>query len=197
MVKKISESTLDLAVDYLLNNKVTFLEVARKFKISTSTLSKTLKNKNIIVDSQRNRKGRSSWNKGLTKHSDARVAGFAKTLSKVHSTHRTKEGGYKTVYDENLKKAVKIHNKVWFENTGHWPDPKLKEQIHHIDNDAKNNNFDNLFLTDVVEHSKIHKEYEQVFVKLLRLGLLKFDKDKRGIDWDSFDLLIKKLNQLP
>jgi len=192
MAKKVDSTIINNAIDYFLNNNVRFIDVANIFGISTSTLSQHLKKKNIKVDSQRTRRGKDSWNKGKTKESDCRVAAGAKNLSskKVKSGLRS---GYATVYCLELKKRVKLHDYVWYQNTGYWPNGKNNEQIHHIDGDKANNSFDNLLLTNAEEHSKIHKQYEEVFYRLLKENLVKFDKEKRGIDWQNLEESIKKL----
>jgi hypothetical protein len=192
MARKVPQSVLDEAVDYYINSDVRVVDVYEKFKVNYSLLSSELKRLNIKIDPQRTRRGQSSWNKGLNKHNDARVAGFAKSLSKAKRRNPNRHG-YQMVYVDELKKSVKLHNYVWYQKTGYWPDSKKGEQIHHIDNNKINNDFDNLLLVKIDEHSKIHKEYEQVFIELLKLGLIKFDKDLRGVDWQSFNQLIEKL----
>lgn len=192
MVRKVPQSILDEAVDYYINNNVRFVDIYEKFKVNSNLLSKELKRLNIRVDPQRTRRGQSSWNKGLNKHNDARVAGFAKSLSKVKMKNNNRHG-YQMIYVDELKKSIKLHNYIWYQNTGYWPDGKKGEQVHHIDGNKINNDFNNLLLVNVDEHSKIHKEYEQVFVELLKLGLVKFDKGLRGVDWQSFYQLIEKL----
>jgi hypothetical protein len=194
VAKRIEESKIKEIVDYFVQNNVTYIDVAKKFKVATKTVLKFVKASGVEYDPQRTRRGLPAWNVGLSKATDSRIASYAKTSSNNRSTHRKKDG-YSTVYDDTLKKSVKIHDQVWFKKTGVWPNGKQGEQIHHIDCDKDNNDIDNLLLTSVSEHSKIHKEYEEVFVKLLRLGLLKFDKNKRGIDWASFQLLLEKLSQ--
>lgn len=192
MVRKVSQSVLDEAVNYYINNNVRFIDIFEKFKVNSNLLSRELKRLNIKVDPQRTRRGQSTWNKGLNKYNDTRVAGFAKSLSKVKTKNNSRHG-YQMIYVDELKKSVKLHNYIWYQNTGHWPDGKNGEQVHHIDGDKANNDFNNLLLVDIDEHSRIHKEYEQVFVELLKLGLVKFDRNLRGIDWQSFNQLIKKL----
>ena len=192
MAKKISESIINRAIKYFLSNNVTFIDVCNKYNISTHTFRKYLLQSGEKYDPQRTRKGKSAWNKGLTKHNDSRVAGFAKTLSSVKVKTNRKDG-YEKIYCEELKKAVKIHDYIWFKNTGYWPNSKNGEQIHHIDEDKDNCDFENLLLTTISEHTKIHKEYEQVFVTLLKNGLVKFDKNNRGVDWNSIQELIEKL----
>ena len=59
------------------------------------------------------------------------------------------------------------------------------EQIHHIDGDKLNNNFDNLVLCSVSEHTKIHKSYEALTCKLITEGLVKFDRVKNELNIDE------------
>ena len=193
MVRKIPQAKIDEAVTYYINNLVTFKEVYSKFKVHARLISSELKKRNITINPQRTRKGKSSWNKGLNKHSDERVALNAKSLSKSKTKNKTRHDGYESIYVDELKKSVKVHNYIWYKYTGHWPDGKNGEQVHHIDGDKLNNEFTNLLLVDVDEHSKIHKECEQVFFELYKLNLVKFDKNLRGIDWQNFHQWIKKL----
>lgn len=193
MARKIKESVINKAIDYFIKNNVRFIDVSAKFNISTATFSQYLKKRGIKVDSQRTRRGKPAWNTGLTKHNDLRVANNAKSLSDSKSKDRKLVSGYNTVYCEELKKTIKLHNYIWFKNTGYMPDGKKGEQVHHVDGNKENNEFDNLFLTNVSEHSKIHKEYEEVFIKLYKMNLIDFDKNRRGVDWQSFEKLLKKL----
>ena len=51
------------------------------------------------------------------------------------------------------------------------------EQIHHLDGDKQNNNIENLFLcSDSVDHRLLHGSLEQVAFKLVKSGLIKFNK---------------------
>lgn len=193
MARKIEQSKIDEAVNYYINNVVRFIDVYEKFHIGSHLISRELKRRNIKIDSQRTRKGKGSWNKGLNKHIDERVAINAKSLSKSKTKSHIRHDGYESIYVDELKKAIKLHNYVWYQNTGHWPDGKNGEQVHHIDGDKLNNEFNNLLLMSVEEHSRVHKEYEQVFFELYKLGLIKFNKNTRGIDWQDFNQLIKKL----
>jgi hypothetical protein len=50
------------------------------------------------------------------------------------------------------------------------------EIVHHIDGDKQNNSMDNLFLTTVAEHNKLHACSESLIFKLVQMGLIKFNK---------------------
>jgi DNA-directed RNA polymerase subunit RPC12/RpoP len=50
------------------------------------------------------------------------------------------------------------------------------EVIHHIDGNKQNNDLDNLFLTTVNEHNKLHAESESIIFDLYKKGLVTFDK---------------------
>ena len=59
---------------------------------------------------------------------------------------------------------------------------KLKkgESIHHIDVDKQNNDITNLILyTDEQEHKRMHKSLEKIGIDLLKLGMVKFDREKK------------------
>jgi len=49
---------------------------------------------------------------------------------------------------------------VWFLNTGHWPDWNKQEVIHHIDGNILNDDFKNLELMTIAEHTSFHKNGE-------------------------------------
>lgn len=132
------------------------------------------------------------WNKGRTKYNDARINRSVKKMSTAHLKTGVRDG-YPTIWSEELNKRVKQHLYVWWKNTGYWPNAKRGDQIHHIDNDKTNNDFNNLTITSVSVHSAIHKQYEQIFVKLLKLGILRFDKKIGGVDWQSYEEMVKKL----
>lgn len=50
------------------------------------------------------------------------------------------------------------------------------EIVHHIDGNKTNNKIENLFLTTVQEHNKLHAESEHIVFELVRKGLVVFDK---------------------
>ena len=51
------------------------------------------------------------------------------------------------------------------------------EIVHHIDGDKTNNNLDNLFLTTVAEHNKLHAESESIIFDLVKRGLVIFNRE--------------------
>jgi len=179
-------SNIDLiikAAKYYRDNDVTFKEAKDVYGIDRYLIVSYLE---IIgeLPSKSQRKSRQvAWNKGLSKD-DPRVAKYAKTKSKDRVID-----GYKKVWDDELNKSVLEHHKVWYENTGKWPDTKNNEQIHHIDGDKLNNDFSNLYLTNMKGHSEIHKEYERVTEYLIQNNLIKFNKKTGKIIWKT----VKKL----
>ena len=50
------------------------------------------------------------------------------------------------------------------------------EIVHHIDGDKKNNKIENLFLTSVAEHNKLHAKSESIVFALVKQGLVMFNK---------------------
>jgi hypothetical protein len=50
------------------------------------------------------------------------------------------------------------------------------EIVHHIDGDKKNNNLENLYLTTIEEHNKLHAESESILFELYKKGIVIFDK---------------------
>lgn len=177
MAKKITESILNDMVDYYTNNNVTLQELGNKFNVTKETAWRHMKNAGVIIDAQRTKRGKKAWNSGLSKHSDNRVAKYAKTKSKDYILD-----GYRMTWSDELNKSVREHHKVWFEKHGLWPDSSKGEQIHHIDGDKLNNDISNLVLCDVSEHTKIHKQYEELVFKLIKENLVYFDKQSNTLD---------------
>jgi hypothetical protein len=50
------------------------------------------------------------------------------------------------------------------------------EIVHHIDGNKRNNSLDNLYLTTVEEHNKLHAESESILFELYKKGIVIFDK---------------------
>jgi hypothetical protein len=50
------------------------------------------------------------------------------------------------------------------------------EIVHHIDGNKRNNSLDNLYLTTVEEHNKLHAESERILFELYKKGIVIFDK---------------------
>jgi len=167
-------------IKYYESNNVSLQGVADKFNISRPTVWQYMKKNGIKVDAQRTKIGKKAWNTGLTKATDSRVIKYAKTKSKDYI-----KDGYKMVWSDTLNKSVREHHEVWYKNTGTWPNFNNKEQIHHIDGDKLNNKFSNLVLCSVSEHTRIHKSYEVLTYKLIKEGLVKFDKVKNELNVDG------------
>jgi hypothetical protein len=53
---------------------------------------------------------------------------------------------------------------------------KKGEVVHHIDGDKRNNILENLFLTNVAEHNKLHAESESIIFELVKRGLVQFNR---------------------
>ncbi len=51
------------------------------------------------------------------------------------------------------------------------------EIVHHIDGNKRNNKLENLFLTTVAEHNKLHAESESIIFELVKQGLIIFNRD--------------------
>jgi hypothetical protein len=54
---------------------------------------------------------------------------------------------------------------------------KKGEIVHHIDGNKLNNSLDNLFLTTVAEHNKLHASSESIVFELYKKGAVIFDKE--------------------
>lgn len=195
MAKKLKEINELELVNYYNHNEISVRSLSLRFGINSARVVDILRkhgSEKYKLNSAKHGH-ETPWNKGLDK-TDPRIAKSLKLMSDA----RVKTGirsGYRTIFVEELNRRIKLHDYVWFKNTGYFPNGKNGEQVHHIDGDKNNNTIENLLLTDVSEHSRIHKEYEDVFFKLLKLGFIKFNKEKRGVDWDSFNEMVKKLEQ--
>jgi hypothetical protein len=51
------------------------------------------------------------------------------------------------------------------------------EIVHHIDGDKTNNKIENLFLTTVSEHNKLHGASERILFELVKMGKVRFNRD--------------------
>ena len=193
MAKKLKEINELELVAYYESNDISVRRLSKKFGINSARSAEILKrhdSRKYKINSARHGH-EEPWNKGKDK-SDPRIAASIQKMSRSR-LKEIKKDGYKSVYSEELGRAVKEHVYVWFKHTGHWPDSSIGEQVHHINGIKDDNRWENLLLTSVEEHTRIHKEYEDVCLKLLTLGLISFDKDKRGIDWNSFTEMVSKL----
>lgn len=202
MGARLQESKRQEVIDCYLNNPTfSAVDVAKSVGICAQMVRRLLALAGIRLDRGRwNRgkaaphlKGFTAWNKGKTKHTDDIVAKYSKTKSQKGSNIRV--DGYGTVWSDELKKTVRAHHYAWFKNTGHWPNTKIGEQVHHIDGNKLNNEFSNLALVLVAEHSAIHKQYEQVACELIKLGLVEFNQHNKTLDISKLWKLLEKLNQ--
>jgi hypothetical protein len=50
------------------------------------------------------------------------------------------------------------------------------EVVHHIDGDKRNNKLENLFLTTIAEHNKLHAESESIIFELVKQGKIVFNR---------------------
>jgi len=75
-----------------------------------------------------------------------------KDLLRVGEPHLHFSSGRMRIH-VNGKRRIYSHY-VWFLNTGHWP--VRGEVIHHIDDDPTNDEFSNLALMTLSEHSRLH-----------------------------------------
>lgn len=89
--------------------------------------------------------------------------------------------GYREIYhpDHNRKnKYIREHILVMSKHIGR--DVKYPENVHHLDGDKLNNNIKNLHLCkNVSEHTKIHKQLEDVARALFTIGFVEWDKKDR------------------
>lgn len=76
-----------------------------------------------------------------------------------------RKGGYRTIREHIF--IMECHLKRGL---------KKGEVVHHIDGNKKNNALENLYLTSVAEHNKLHAESENIIFELVKLGIVKFDQ---------------------
>lgn len=193
MAKKLKQIDELELVAFYENNEISVRNLSKKFEINSARSAEILRRYNsrkYKINSARHGHDE-PWNKGKDK-SDPRIAASIKKMSQAR-LKETKKDGYKSVFAEELGKAVKEHVYVWFKNTGHWPNSAAGEQVHHINGVKDDNRWENLYLTSVEGHTRIHKEYEEVCLRLLALGLISFDKENGSIDWNSFTEMVNKL----
>jgi len=55
-----------------------------------------------------------------------------------------------------------------------------EEVVHHIDFDPENNDWNNLYISNRSKHSKLHREINKIIIKLLKQGIVSFNRE-RGI----------------
>jgi hypothetical protein len=76
-----------------------------------------------------------------------------------------RKGGYRSIREHIYVMECYLQRKL---HTG--------EVVHHIDGDKTNNSLDNLFLTTVAEHNKLHAECESIIFDLVKKGIVKFNQ---------------------
>ena len=110
------------------------------------------------------KKGTTAWNKGLTKETDERVKKNAeskmgvKRPDMVGENNRNWNGYTYTYFDRRFhrqaRKVLERHYKLMWDKMNLPNDPV----IHHINQDFKDNSFDNLCVINRGEHALLHHE---------------------------------------
>lgn len=77
-----------------------------------------------------------------------------------------RKGGYRSIREHQCVMELHLNRAL-----------EQGEIVHHIDGNKKNNNLENLYLTTVNEHNKLHAESEQIIFELYKLGIVIFDKE--------------------
>lgn len=103
------------------------------------------------VSSRSKKLGRERWRKGKGTHSGRPIDGF-KDGSPVF-THRR-------IAEQIIGRRLRSN-----------------EIVHHIDFDKHNNDPSNLVIQSRSEHRKSHSSFERLVPELVRLGIIKFDRD--------------------
>jgi len=83
-----------------------------------------------------------------------------KDLHRIGGPYFNSTAGRMTILVDGKQKLYSHY--VWFLNTGHWPDWRngKGEDIHHIDGDPLNDDFENLLLMTHAEHTSLHNSGE-------------------------------------
>lgn len=76
-----------------------------------------------------------------------------------------REGGYAHIREHQYVMEIHLGRRL-----------EKGEIVHHIDGNKQNNNIENLYLTTVEEHNKLHAESESILFALYKKGVVVFDK---------------------
>lgn len=76
-----------------------------------------------------------------------------------------REGGYTHIREHIYVMEIHLGRKL-----------EKGEIVHHIDGDKRNNHLENLYLTNVAEHNKLHAQSESLIFELYKKGVIGFDK---------------------
>ena len=124
----------------------------------------------------------------ISEHGIAKLGGMVgyesklkKSKEKIGTTIVRDKDNYPFVYVgkdypySNGRNSVRKHIFVMQERIGR----KIKkgEIVHHIDGDKLNNDLENLYLTTVAEHNKLHATSENIVFDLVKSNLVKFNRD--------------------
>jgi hypothetical protein len=74
-------------------------------------------------------------------------------------------GGYKTIREHVFIMETHLQRRI-----------EKGEVVHHIDGDKRNNKLENLFLTTIAEHNKLHAESESIIFELVKQGKIVFNR---------------------
>jgi NAD-dependent dihydropyrimidine dehydrogenase PreA subunit len=130
--------------------------------------------------------GYKPWNIGLT-------------YQKASGNFYINKSGYKLYYigDKKYKGGYVAEHRIVMELS---LKRRLKqgEVIHHIDGDKANNNLENLLLCNKSLHRSTHHQIENISFKLIQLGIIKFNKEKKQYliepyMWEHISKLIELL----
>jgi hypothetical protein len=127
--------------------------------------------------------------KCISKLGIAKLAGIAGYESKVKNKFEPKVGS--TIIDKEGYPQIYIGKDYPYRNGGYTHirehqyvmelhlNRRLEkgEVVHHIDGNKRNNALDNLYLTSVTEHNKLHAESESIVFALLKDGIVRFNRD--------------------
>ncbi len=151
--------------------KVRKLSKEHKDKIRKARIGKkhTMETKLII---SRKNKGKTGWNKGLTKYDHPAIAKAVENLGDYAIKGKTlgdkgsnwkggviKSGGYFYVYNKELGKHfggkyIKRANYNWYKEKGEMIKPPIF--LHHINNDRTDDRVENLMKINLSIHSEHH-----------------------------------------
>ena len=84
----------------------------------------------------------------------------------IGKSYPYRPGGYRSIREHIYVMETHLERRL-----------EANEVVHHIDGNKTNNNIDNLFLTTIEDHNKIHACSEKLIFELFKKGIVVFNKE--------------------
>ena len=96
-----------------------------------------------------------------------------------YKKYKVSKDGYEYInyWEDGKRKHMDMQRVVMQKHLGRKLCPKT-EKVHHIDMDKLNNNIDNLWICNNSKHMIAHHSMNELVATLIKLGIVKFDKEK-------------------